>query len=235
MRRLIRPCLAICAALLVACGSPSETAQLSPATASVESVATGSQSSHSVAASIAPSLPPPTVPSPPAAAASLEQSKDWIELSPTGKGFSVLMPGKPELNKQYIEMPFGRVPVSMYALELENMAYLVGVVTYPKEMMKGSDPAKMLPGAQEGAIKNVDARLVHEEAISLEGHPGRAFIAAGTGQGPSKTQLPVGGIMHGRLYGVNNQLYQVVVVGANDSLPQADIDTFFSSFKLTEK
>ncbi|MDP9317284.1 MAG: hypothetical protein M3R24_41585 [Chloroflexota bacterium] len=235
MHRVIRLCLTGCAILLVACGSPNTATQRSFIAAPVESVAPLSQASASVEASSAPSLPPTTVESPLPAAADQEQEAGWIELSPSGKGFSVLMPGKPDLDKQYLETPFGRVPVSIYPIELPTVTYMTGLITYPKDFVRASDPSKMLAGAQAGAIKNIDGRLVHEEEITIDGYPGRAFTAEGTVKEPSKTQLPVGSLVHGRLFVVENNLYQLIVFGAKENLPKSDIDKFFSSFKLTEK
>ena len=237
MHRLIRPCLAVCAALLVACGSPITATQPAPAasTSPIESVPQRSLAPVPVAETSTPSPSPTTTPTPLASVVSEDKQGEWVEVSPAGLGFSVAMPRKPTVDQQYVELPFGRVPFSMHVVELDTMAYIVGLATYPKKVMQATDPATMLPGAQAGSIKNVDGRLVHEQEITLNGYPGREFTAEGTGKGSAATQLPIGGLLHARFYVVDNRMYQVMVIGTKDSLPQADIDKFFSSFQLIKQ
>lgn len=233
MDRLVHPCLVVSAFLLSACGSTIMADQPAP-TAPVESITEPSHSALPAMASSAPSFPATTVPSP-AIAAVESQEADWTEVSPPGKGFSVLMPSKPAFDKQYMELPFGRMPVSIYSLELDTVTYMVGIITYPKEITRSSDPVGMLTGALGGAIKNVNGRLVHEQEITLNGNPGREVMAEGAGDGSNNAHLPVGSLMQARLYVVDNQLYQVIAFGAKASLHKADTDQVFSSFQLNQK
>jgi hypothetical protein len=105
-----------------------------------------------------------------------------------------------------------------------NIAYIVSYSDYPEEMVKKSDPQKMLDGARDGAAKNVNGKIESEKKIKIDGHPGRDFVIA-----TERFQI------RDRIYMVGSRLYQVMLVGSKDVISGKDAEKFIESFKLTEK
>jgi len=103
----------------------------------------------------------------------------------------------------------------------------VGYSDYPEEMVKESDPEKILDGSRDGAVRNANGKLVLENKISLDGNPGRELVIDAKGKGGQDAT------MKARVFLVKNRLYQVMVVAPKGQVSGAEIDDFLKSFKLT--
>jgi len=149
----------------------------------------------------------------------------FVEVAPRGGRFTVQMPGQPKEQKNSVKTAIGPIEFHMFIYERDpNSDYMVGYNDYPEGMMKKADSDKVLDGARDGAVKNVKGKLESEKKITLDGHPGREFVATAEG-------LKV----RDRFYLVNDRLYQIMLVGSNDFITGKDAEKFLNSFKLTEK
>jgi hypothetical protein len=141
--------------------------------------------------------------------------KEWKEASsPEGK-FTVLMPGTP---KEQSRTQAG-ITNHIFALEVKDGAYMVSYLDVPP-----GTPANYSLAIQAAAA-NRQGKGVKESDITIEGHEGKAYEFE---MGNPK------GYAVGRIVLVNNRLYQLLVMGANISSSDADVQKFLNSFKLTK-
>jgi len=147
------------------------------------------------------------------------------DFAPKDGRFTVQMPGEPKEQTNKVNTAIGPIDVHMFLSAPDpNTAYIVGYSDYPEEMMKKSESDKILDGARDGAVKNVNGKLDGEKKITIDKHPGRDFqIATEHFEGRN------------RMYLVNARLYQVMVVGSKEFVTGKDAERFLDSFKLTDK
>ncbi|MDO8646811.1 MAG: hypothetical protein Q7R70_00140 [Candidatus Diapherotrites archaeon] len=145
------------------------------------------------------------------------------EFKPAGAGFSVLMPGTPQLQTQTMNTAIGPVDIKMYVLEKDNLGYTVGYTSYPEAAVSEKTPDQMLDGARDGAVANVFGTLTSEEILSINGNPAREF-----------TITVKGGGIRARIILVKNKLYMVLVAASKDNIMKKQVGDFLESFKLVE-
>lgn len=148
----------------------------------------------------------------------------WKEFNSAEGAFSVLMPKTPTLETQMVNTPLGPIELQFFSAELADVAYVVGYSDYPAAFVAQSNPVIMLNGARDGAVANVQGKLVSEQAIFIGGYPGRELrIETLDGQFAAMS----------RIYLVNNRLYQVMVVLPADRSFTDEMTTYLDSFALT--
>ena len=84
----------------------------------------------------------------------------------------------------------------------------------------------MYDSSRDGAVANMEGKLVSEKNVKLGKHPGRE-IRINVAEGKRLFRV--------RVYLVEQRLYQVVVFGTPETATSKDADKFLDSFKLTEK
>lgn len=143
--------------------------------------------------------------------------------------FSIMIPATPEESTQTMNTQAGKIDLHMFTAEKGDVGYIVGYSDYPEDVVKQSDPENMLDGSRNGAVSNVNGKLVLESKVSLDGNPGREIVIdAKTGAGQDAT-------VKARIYLVGSRLYQVMVIGPKGQISSADMDEFLQSFKLSQK
>jgi len=139
--------------------------------------------------------------------------------------FMVEFPGTPEHTSKLVETELGKVQTNSYIYSPSiTEGYMVFYSDYPTEYVRKMDKRSMLLNAMEGALKpiGIDGTERMEE-FQLNGNPAVEFM----GQGEH---------MHiaGRLYLIENRLYQVSII-RDGSYPSTEaIDKFFDSFYIVD-
>jgi hypothetical protein len=148
--------------------------------------------------------------------------------SEAGK-FSVMTPVALKEQTQTMDMKVGKIVSHMFLGNFGGIGYGVGYSDYPEEAVRKSDPEKILDGARNGAVSNVNGKLVMETKITLEGNPGRELIVdAKSTQGEDLT-------IKSRLFLVKNRLYVVMAAAKKGKVAFSELDKFLQSFKLIGK
>ena len=148
----------------------------------------------------------------------------WKEFNSAEGAFSILMPKNPSLETQMVNTPIGPIEIQFFSAELADTAYVVGYSDYPAAFVAQSNPVIMLDGARDGAVANVQGKLVSETVIFIGGYPGRELrIETLDGKFAAMS----------RIFLVNNRLYQVMVVMPADRTITDEIRTYLDSFALT--
>jgi hypothetical protein len=142
---------------------------------------------------------------------------DWVVVTPEGAGFTVHMPGEPEFITQAVTTAIGNVDLRLGTWEATDGAYALAWGIYPEAVLQ-ADPADILEGARDGSISNTNGTLVEDQAVTLQGIPGRRFRATVPG-GTSETVVLLDG----------QKFIQLAVVYA-DGATGYDADRYFASF-----
>jgi hypothetical protein len=167
---------------------------------------------------------------------------DWREVNSTEGGYRVALPGKPQAVTREIELPFvagdRKVAMTMTSAGAGPTMFAVGVARLPADATRDAAAVQsVLAWFRAGLLRNVGADGARDDdappalaggrtlrgAIAFEAR-GRLARAGGAAQ-PAR--------LAARIYVVDDWLYQVVAMGAADDLPDAAVETFFTSFRLT--
>lgn len=139
---------------------------------------------------------------------------NWKEFSdPAGK-FSAEFPGEP---KKEVRSQMG-LTMTMHLVELRNGAYGVSVVDVPP-----GTPINY-PGAIQGMAASNDGTVTKQNDWKFEGATGKEVEMT--------IKKPKTGYASARIIVLNNRMYQVLAIGTNTSLDNADVKKFFDSFKI---
>jgi hypothetical protein len=165
-------------------------------------------------------VPVPNSSSSPASSSALA---DWIEYRSAEGGFTVLLPGEPEVNTQLTDTDAGSVELTMALTEMDN--YAAGVSFNDIPAAAQADPDALLQGGRDGAAANLNGTVISDKPIELNGYPGIEFVV----ETPGDLQYVA------RVFIVNDRLYQVLFLAAKDDIERFDVQAFFDSFTLLEQ
>jgi type II secretory pathway pseudopilin PulG len=141
--------------------------------------------------------------------------------------FEVMFPDKPKYNVQAVQTPAGSIDIHFFMVEKIDYACIVGYSDYPAELMEKADHTKLLDGAANGAVNNINASISYQEDIDLDGYYGReiAFTIR------KSFKMPKGGNGKARFFIADNRLYQILKIGTN-VISDASTDNYLESFKI---
>ena len=97
---------------------------------------------------------------------------------------------------------------------------------FPESIIRENTADALFDGGRDAAFASAGSRLLTEENISLNGHPGRELnfeIRGGEG------------MVRSRVYLVGRRLYQIIWTGPSDKALLENVDEFLNSFELLEK
>jgi hypothetical protein len=140
--------------------------------------------------------------------------------------FSVMTPAPLQEAVQPVETQGGKIDLHLFSAQQDDIAYFVAYCDYAPELARPDNAEKMLDGARDGAVGNSHGKLTSETNISLAGHPGREVVITAA----SEDRPPV--TIKGRLFMVQNRLYQITVVAPRSQAGDKAVDDFLQSFKL---
>ena len=159
----------------------------------------------------------------PTSSAPSNPTQGWQDCTSHEGRFAIAMPGQPTPSVQPLSLPTGMAQMHMLILDDETSAYFVAYNDYPNELIKNADLnaiAAVLERAPNFFIEGAKASLIGSRQISLQGNPGRAF----------EFRLPEGVNGKGRVYWVNNRLYQIIAASPDSQA----VDAFLNSFRLVD-
>jgi len=141
--------------------------------------------------------------------------------------FSVISPLPLEESTQSIDTELGLIEVHFFMAEQVDRAYMVGYSDYPQDFVDQSDPQAMLDGARDGAVGNINGKLVSEIKVLLDDqYPGREIVVT------AMLDQDQEGTLKERMFLVGNRLYQVMVIAPSGDMGVQEMDEFINSFKL---
>lgn len=145
--------------------------------------------------------------------------------------FAITLPegfNSPTKAESPVETALGTLTMTTYMAQKGNTALtMVAYADYPEEAFSANfDSKKVLDGAQKGALKNMNAKLLSQKNITIDGNPGRSFRFTFTKAG-SKFFGQFNAFL------VKPRMYQVAYLTTKKSdLDKAEVTEYFSSFNL---
>ena len=137
-------------------------------------------------------------------------------------------PGTPERSVQKVATAVGELDMHMIMYSPtsgdDNLIYAVIRSDYPKSQFENATQdynQNVLNGAVEGAVNNVNGKLISEERITFNGYPGRRIKVSAQGA-----------FLYLNAYLVENSMFitQVITLVENDG--NSDINKFRKSFDI---
>ncbi|HKA43883.1 MAG TPA: hypothetical protein VKF40_18015 [Burkholderiales bacterium] len=155
---------------------------------------------------------------------------EWREVETPDGGFRILMQGDPRVEKSALDTPSGQITGNLYLVEVKDAAFGVGYSDFPVAIVQEASPRQLFSVVRDGWMKRIQGKLQNDGTdIKLENkYPGMEFAASGQLDGRDA-------YLRGRLYLVDNRLYQVIVFGTKSAMPVSDINQFLGSFKLVPR
>ena len=152
---------------------------------------------------------------------------DWVEFSSAEGGFTVSMPGRPDKESVPVNTPGEKTSMYFFSHATpEGLAYVASYADMKLDLGTASKVTMFLDGVRQGQLQtNKASKLISEQAITFEGHPGREFLI----------ETPTG-ISMSRVYLIGNRVYQLFFVkpsGYQDTEKRGQ--RFLDSFKLTKR
>ncbi|MEA2592952.1 MAG: hypothetical protein QOD62_2783 [Actinomycetota bacterium] len=153
------------------------------------------------------------------------ENQGWSKYSSDEGKIAVDMLGQPEVEKENITTPVGKVPMTSISSTSHDNAYTVIYFDYP-DAIAGRDPDTVLNNIRDAAVSR--GKLSSERTVTLDGYPGRdieyEWPDDGASGGPTYYRE--------RLYLVGKRLYRSIYVSrkADTSTPQ--VDRWLNSFTL---
>ena len=160
---------------------------------------------------------------------SFETLKDWYLFDATD--FSIEFPKKPNASNQNVSSAIGelKMDIFMYDASKDGDAnFVYGLITseYPDSLIN-SEKTAILPtffrNSVDGAVKNVQGKILSEKTIDINGFPGRE-VNIDYQNGVAIIKM--------RLYLVHNKMYVLQTITETSKVNNADAIKFHDSFKL---
>lgn len=156
-------------------------------------------------------------------------ANDW-QLFETSD-FQILYPKLPSSQTQTINSVIGDLKVTGHIYNASkdttdaNLTYGVLTTEYPDTLVH-SDKKEILSNffrsATDGAVKNVNGKLISEKEIELDGFPGRDI----------KIDLKGFAVMRMKAFLVKNKLYMLQTITKTEKDGNQSVEKFMNSFKL---
>jgi hypothetical protein len=151
---------------------------------------------------------------------------DWRNVRGADAPYVVLFPAKPTTYSRPVTIEGTQFEMTMTATEVDRVIFAVGTVLI-------SDPAKVqatLHAMKTALVKNIDGTIKKEKSVVMPASPIpsveiEAVGAPGTGNGRPR-------LLFARFAAKDQRVYQAVIIGRENAVPDEAIDTFFTSFKL---
>jgi len=160
-----------------------------------------------------------------------EKLDAWRVYSSTQGGFAITFPGTPSDEDNSYDTPLGRCDSRDYVL-VATAEYRVSYTDFVVDLEKDStERNNVLDSIRDRIIENFKAKVSNQNAISLDGHPGRMMTLTAAD----------GSITRARSYTVGKRLYQIMVTTSRPFQPpdrgrfeESWATKFFDSFKLAK-
>ncbi len=161
------------------------------------------------------------IPNEPGATAPAAPAAPAMNKLETTDGFNISMPGSPQVARNKVTIPAGDVLTAAWTVNENGILYSVSIADYPPTVVAKRSAETFLDEGRNGLVNQLKGTLKEESDITLDGHPGKAFLVASEA-----------GDVKARNYLVGARLYTLLVLySPNLGAPKAE--EFLASLVLT--
>lgn len=148
---------------------------------------------------------------------------DWREIRGAGASYSVMLPSKPSSHVRTVNLDGVQVEMTMTGAETEGVSFTVATAQLP-------DPGqahKALQAMKTAMLRNIGGSAPQEKPVQVAGTiPAAEVRAVGRPDASGRPRLLVA-----RFFVQDRRVFQMVVLGPDQGVPEEAIDTFLASFK----
>ncbi len=155
-------------------------------------------------------------------------AQNWEKYKAEDLEFIAYYPETPERTVQKVATAVGELDMHMIMYSPkngdDNALYSIIRSDYPKEQFKDADDdynATVLDGAVNGAVSNVQGKLVFDNVVKFNGYPGRSIKIA-----------MQGGFIYINAYLVENSMFISQVICLTNKDKNKSIQRFLDSFEI---
>ncbi len=152
-------------------------------------------------------------------------AQQWYEHRPPGAGYRVEFPGEPKLDTKDVKAGAATVTMVMAVVERATDAFMSIHSIFPPETVN-ADPQRVLDGARDGGVRNVQGQLREERRLTVDGAPARYLvidIPQAKGVGLALVVLS------------GNMVYQALYIGPAGTENAAEVERFIQSLRLVSR
>ncbi len=137
------------------------------------------------------------------------------------EGFTVKMPGQPQPQRQKVTIPAGEVATAGYSIQTpEGVIFSISTADYPEKVVASRPAEAFLNEGRDGLNNQLKGTVSKEEAITLDGYPGKSYTVSSPN-----------GEVKARNFLVGPRLYTLLVL-YNPSIGAPGADEFPTSLQL---
>ena len=149
----------------------------------------------------------------------------WETVSESG--ITVEMPGKPTKQSQDIPTASGKATGQMLTLDKGAEAYILAYHDFPAAVANlNIDPKTLLKGASEGAVNNIDGKVISQRDVTVGGNPGTEIIGEGSKDGKD-VEFTI------RMYWAKPRLIQTLYLSEKGKGNKSNATKFLDSLKIS--
>lgn len=156
-------------------------------------------------------------------------AKGWDLFEDKDGTFNIRAPGQPRTMPQEAETELGKVTYINHMFNIPDGMLMVGWADMPLDPkdVTAEVEKKMFDGGRDGMIKAINAKLVEEKVIEVDGFPGRAYLMEFEVPGHGQAQN------HVRTFPAGNRHYTLQGLGMGTGSKEAQL-AFLDTFHITK-
>jgi hypothetical protein len=142
-------------------------------------------------------------------------------------GITIEMPGKPNKQSQDIPTGTGKATGQMLTLDKSGEAYILAYHEFPATLTSlNIDPKVLLKGASDGAVNNIDGKVISQRDITSGPYPGTEIVGSGNKDGKD-IEFTI------RLYWAKPRLVQTLYLAEKGKTNKSNATKFLDSLKIS--
>jgi len=152
-------------------------------------------------------------------------AEEWQDYRPQNEPFTAAFPKLPHESTQTVDTAAGKITFHELSADAirGRVSYSIIYNDYPDIVLK-TPAEELLDGGRDGAVRDLDGKLLSEIGLVLDGHPGREYTIE-TQQNGHRF------LIHTRVFLVDSRMYQLQVSRVDDTpLDFSEVIRFFGSF-----
>lgn len=138
------------------------------------------------------------------------------------EGFSVRMPGEPQVMRNKVTIPGGEVVTAAWTSMVDGRIYAVSIADYPAALIAARPAQVFLDEAAVAVVNQLQGTASEKKTIALQGYPGQAFSVTSEH-----------GEVNARNFLVGPRVYTLLVLGGPGA-EAATTKAFLESLKLID-